>query len=81
MRAEVEAIQLTADNTCEVGLFAKSARDKASFTNADPVAPRVLRIYYDGPEVRVAPGQWLIKLADQLVVLDDDRFQVFFEPA
>jgi hypothetical protein len=79
LRTAVEAIQLNSGNAGEVGRFAKSARSRASFTNAEGLEPGVLRIYNDGPELTVAPGQWMIKFADQLLVLSDEKFSNLFE--
>ena len=81
LRTGIEAIQLNADNAREVGLFAKSVRPGVSFDNMSAMTTGALRIYNDGPEVTVAPGQWLVALDGQLVVLADDRFRALFEPA
>ncbi|BCY07321.1 hypothetical protein [Actinoplanes sp. L3-i22] len=80
LRNDIEAIKLVEGNAGEVGSFAKSARPRASFTNADGINPGSLRIYNDGPDLVVAPQQWLVKIADQLMVFSDEKFTALFEP-
>lgn len=75
LRDPVEAVRYSqGQNEGAVAEVVKSAGGRQSFSNAQGH----LHFYNDGPELTVHDGQWVVMVAGQSIVLDDDRFRRFF---
>ncbi|MFY1658472.1 hypothetical protein [Micromonospora sp. WMMD1274] len=76
LRQSVEAVRYSKESERQVAELGKRTRPRASY------GPHLgsFRFFNDGPEVSVEPGQWLVKIGNSLIVVDDDEFLELFEP-
>jgi hypothetical protein len=76
LRKSVEAVRYSKGSEKQIAELGKRARPSASY------GPHLssFRIFNDGPEISIEPGQWLVKIGNSLMVIDDGEFLELFEP-
>lgn len=82
LRQAVEAIKYTyGANEADITNLVRSGGRRPNYSSNGTPGPRgeqLLQIIGDGPDINVGDGEWVVRIANGILVLSADAFQAFF---